>query len=51
MIDNEGNVIKYFESLTDACKFFGVKGQQGELKRAADAFTKKGLRKKYFGNY
>ena len=50
MLDEEGNIIKKFDSLSDACRFFGKSNTNaGRLKEYIDSYNKNGKRSKFWG--
>lgn len=51
MLDDLGNVIKKFDSLSDACKYLGItdKSCTAHIKRYADKINKNGKRAKFLG--
>lgn len=49
-LDDENNIVKKFESISDACRFMGKKtSMAGKLKTFIDQFNKNGKRAKFWG--
>lgn len=52
MLDSEGNVVKSFDTLSDACRYMGHSSSDaGRLREMVDAFNKNGHRSKFWGYY
>ncbi len=51
MIDDSGNIVMEFDSLSDACRYLGVtkKSYTASIKRYADKYNKNGKRSKFLG--
>ena len=50
MLDGNGNIIRKFDSLSDACRFFGKSNTNaGRLKECIDSYNKNGNRSKFWG--
>lgn len=50
MLDDSGNVIRTFDSLSDACKYLNKSlGGTTRIKNVCDVFNKNGKRAKFFG--
>lgn len=51
MLDDSGDVIKEFDSLSDVCKYFGKDvGNTSSLSKVIDKFNKNGKRAKFWGH-
>lgn len=51
MLDDNGDVIRTFESLSDVCKFFGKDiGNTSSLSKMVDKYNKNGKRAKFWGH-
>lgn len=51
MLDDNGNTIMTFDSLSDACRYLGVKNKSytASIKKYADKYNKNGKRSKFLG--
>ena len=50
MLDDEGNIIQTFDTLSDACRHFGKSNTNaGRLKEMIDVYNKSGERSKFWG--